>query len=156
MIAALREICSGFYAANDKRTPALLGFSSAVVFVGVALALRGRLGQPAISAAIAVSSAAQLIVAIPLLMRTLRTLKAGPILASAARTVAASLFALAIAASCAWALTLGAGADPLSRLLPGTAGVVLFTATFLCAARVLGSPELELVLHSLQRRRKHG
>ena len=80
---------------------------------------------------------------------------------AAARRMKASpvpivLFALAIAASCAWALTLGAGADPLSRLLPGTAGVVLFTATFLCAARVLGSPELELVLHSLQRRRKHG
>ena len=156
MIAALREISSGFYAANDRRTPALLGLSSAVVFVGVALALRGRLGQPAISAAIAVSSATQLIVAIPLLMRTLRTLKARPILASAARTVAASLFALTIAASCAWALTLGAGVDPISRFLPGAAGVVLFTATFLCAARALGSAELELVLHSLQRRRKRG
>ncbi len=153
-VAALREISSGFYAANDKRTPALLGLSSALVFVGVALALRGRMGQPAISAALAASSATQLVVALPLLMRALRTLKVGPILVSAARTAAASLFALAIATSCAWALTLGAGADPVSRFLPGAVGVLLFAATFLCAARVLGSPELELVLHSRERRRE--
>jgi peptidoglycan biosynthesis protein MviN/MurJ (putative lipid II flippase) len=156
MVAAFREIASGFYAANDKRTPALIGLSSAVVFVGVALALRGRMGQPAISAALAASSATQLVLAVPLLLRALRPLRVGPILASAARTLAASIVALAIAASCAWALTLGAGTDAVSRLLPGAVGVALFGATFLGAARGLGSPELDLILRSLQRRRERG
>jgi len=87
-------------------------------------------------------------------MRKLRTLKVSPIVASTARTLTASLFALAVAASCAWALTLGAGADGLSRFLPGAIGVVLFGATFICAARGLGSPELDLVLRSLARRRE--
>jgi len=156
MVAALREIASGFYAANDKRTPALLGLSNVVVFVGVALALRGRMGQPAISAALLASSATQLVIAVPLLMRALRPLKVGPIVASAMRTLAASLLALAVAATCAWTLTLGAGSDAVSRFLPGAAGVVLFAATFLAAARGLRSAELDLVLLSLRGRRGRG
>jgi putative peptidoglycan lipid II flippase len=156
MVAAFREIASGFYAADDKRTPARIGLSGAVVFVGVALALRGRMGQPAISVALAASSATQLVLAIPLLLRALRPLRVGPILASAARTLAASVIALAVAASCAWALTLGAGTDAVSRFLPGAVGVTLFAATFLGAARGLGPPELDLVLRSWQDRRERG
>jgi len=153
MIAALREVASGFYSANRTRTPTYLGIAGAVVFVGVALALRARMGQPAVSAALVASSATQLVVATPLLVRALGTLKLAPILASAARTALASLLAVAVAAGCAWALTFGAGADAVSRLLPGAVGLVLFTATFVCAARVLRSPELDLVLRSAKWRR---
>jgi putative peptidoglycan lipid II flippase len=154
MVAAFREIASGFYAASDKRTPALLGWAGALVFVGVALALRSRMGHSAISAALVASSATQLAVGVPLLTRAVPPLRMGLVLASAVRTLAASLVALVIASSCAWALTLGAGADGLSRFLPGAIGVVLFGATFICAARGLGSPELDLVLRSLARRRE--
>jgi putative peptidoglycan lipid II flippase len=152
MATVLREIASGFHSVNDRRTPTLLALSGAVVFVGVALALRGSMGQPAISAALVASSATQLVVAIPLLKRTLRPLKAGPIVASFARTLTASLVAVAVASTCAWALTLGAGAGPVARFLPGAFGVVLFAATFLGAAHALRSPELDLVLRSQRQR----
>jgi putative peptidoglycan lipid II flippase len=156
MVAVLHEVASGFYGANDTRTPALLGLAGAAVFVGVALGLRGRMGHPAISAALVASSATQLVLAIPLLMRALPPLKAAPILGSAARTLGASLLALAIAATSAWALSADAGSDAFSRFLPGAVGVALFGASFFFTARGLRSPELDLVVRSLRRRWRSG
>jgi putative peptidoglycan lipid II flippase len=156
MVAVLHEVASGFYGANRTRTPAVLGLAGAVVFVGVALGLRSRMGHPAVSAALVASSATQLVLAIPLLMRALPLLKAGPILASAARTLGASLMALVIAAASAWALMVDAGSGALSRFLPGAVGVALFAATFFFTARGLRSPELDLVLQSLRRRWRSG
>lgn len=156
MVAVLHAVASGFYSANDTRTPALLGLAGAGVFVGVALGLRGSMGHPAISAALAASSATQLVLAIPLLKRALPPMKARPIVASAARTLGASLVALAIAATSAWALLSDAGPDAVSRFLPGAVGVALFAATFFFAARGLRSPELDLVLHALRRRWRAG
>jgi putative peptidoglycan lipid II flippase len=151
MVAVLGEIVSGFYSVDDTRTPAVLGLLGAVVFVAVALGLRERMGHPAVSAALAAATATQLVLAVPLLGRRL-PMKAGPILTSAARTLGASLAALAVAGASTWALTEGAGEGAFSRLLPGAFGVVLFGATFAIVARGLRSPELELVLHSLRRR----
>jgi putative peptidoglycan lipid II flippase len=152
MVAVLREVASGFYGANDSRTPTLLGLAGAAVFVAVALGLRGRMGHPAISAGLAASSATQLVLAVPLLKRALPHMKAGPILSSAARTLGASLMALAIAATSTWALMADAGSGAISRFLPGGVGVTLFAATFFFTARGLRSPELDLVVQSLRRR----
>lgn len=156
MVAVLHEVASGFYGANDTRTPALLGLAGAAVFVGVALGLRGRMGHPAISAGLAASSATQLVLSIPLLMRTLPRMKVAPILASAARTLGASLIALAVGATSAWALMADNGSDAVSRFLPGGVGVALFAATFFLTARGLRSPELDLVWQSLRRRWRTG
>ena len=152
MAAVLREVAAGLYAADRRRTPLVLALSGAVAFIAVALALRGRMGQPAISAALLASSATQLALAIPLLKRAIPDLTAGPIVTSAARTLAASLVAVGVATSCAWGLTLGAGPGAVARLLPGVLGVVVFVATFVGAAHGLRSPELDLVLRSARRR----
>jgi len=151
MAALLGEIVSGFYAVQNTRTPVLLGLLGAVVFVAVALGLRERMGHPAVSAALAAATATQLVLAIPLLGRAL-PVKAGPVLASAARTIGASVTALVVAATSTWALTAGAGEGAFSRFLPGAFGVVLFAATFVVTARALRSPELDLVLASLRGR----
>jgi putative peptidoglycan lipid II flippase len=153
MVAVLGEVASGFYSAGDTRTPALLGLLGAVVFVGVAVGLRGQLGHPAISAALAAATAVQLVLGLPLLRRAL-PIEAGPIIKSAARTLLASLMALFIAGTSTLALMEGAAEGAFSRFLPGAFGVVLFAATFLVTARGLRSPELELVLTSLRSRRR--
>lgn len=154
MAAVLSELVSGFYAIDDLRTPALLGLLGAVVFLAVALGLRERMGHPAISAALAAATATQLVLAVPLLGRRL-PIKARPILASAARTLGASLTAILIAGSVAWLLAERTGEGALSRCLPGVLGVFVFAATFVVTARGLRSPELELVLHSLRSRWRH-
>jgi putative peptidoglycan lipid II flippase len=152
--ATLPEIASGFYAAGRTRTPALLGVAGAVVFVAVALGLRGRLGQVAVSVALVASNGVQLVVAVPLLARALPPLQVRPILGSAGRTLGASLLALVVATGSAWALAADANAGALRRSVPGAVAVALFVASFLFAARALRSPELELVLRSVRRNRR--
>jgi putative peptidoglycan lipid II flippase len=161
MATALGEVVSGFYVADDARTPARLGLLGAVVFLAVAFGLRERMGHPAVSAALAAATATQLALAVPLLGRKL-PLEARPILGSAARTLAASLTALIVAAALLYVLPEAATGDAFSRFLPGALGVLSFVMTFALAARGLRSPELELVMHALRsrwrrrRRRRRG
>lgn len=152
--ATLPELASGFYAAGRRRTPALLGVAGVVVFVATALALRGRMGQVAVSAAVVASSATQLVLAVPLLKRAQRSLQTGPILGAAARAFGASLAAIAVAASAAWALAVDPGAGALRRMVPGTVGLAVFVVTFALASRALQSPELDLVVRWLRRGRE--
>lgn len=152
MVAAVRQLVATYYAIGDTKTPVLVAGVDLVAFVVLALLLRGPFGHVGICLAVVGSSGVQLVLLWVLLKRRLDNLRLGEVLGSGVR----SLVAAAVAAGAGWA-TAGAiseqvGVDWFSRLLPGLGGALVFGATFLAAARVVRSPELEVVGGGLWRK----
>jgi putative peptidoglycan lipid II flippase len=119
-------------------------------FIGLAVALRGPMGQAGISAAVAGSSAVQMLLLFVMLRRRIGGLEARDIFPSAVRTTLAS--ALAVVSAYSVARLCGIG----SHVIPGLAAIATFGAIFAVVAWALRSPELEEITSGLRRRLARG
>jgi putative peptidoglycan lipid II flippase len=147
-VAAVRQLIPVFYALGDTRTPVAVSVVDLLAFVGIALALRGPWGQAGISAAVAGSSFVQMALLVLALTRRLRHVHATEILASASRTLVASLAGAAAGVTAASAIEHGA--------LAGIIGALVFGTVFLAAAWLLRSRELAALGGALARGRHGG
>ena len=138
-VAAVRQTVPAFYALGDTKTPVIVSALDLGALVVLALALRGPMGHAGVSAAVAGSSAVQVVLLLVGLRRRMGTLHAGTLARSAARTLAASV----LAAVAGWGAATLAG---------GIAGMAAFGVVFLLAAWGLRSPELTEISGAVRRR----
>jgi putative peptidoglycan lipid II flippase len=138
-VAAVRQTVPAFYALGDTKTPVIVSALDLGALVVLALALRGPMGHAGVSAAVAGSSAVQMVLLLVGLRRRMGTLHAGTLARSAARTLAASV----LAAVAGWGAATLAG---------GIAGMAAFGVVFLLAAWGLRSPELTEISGAVRRR----
>jgi putative peptidoglycan lipid II flippase len=142
-VAAVRQTVPALYALGDTRTPVVVSAIDLAAFIALAVGLRGPWGHVGISAAVAGSSAVQMVLLLGGLRRRMGTLRGRDLARSIGRTAAAS----AIAAAAGWgAARLSSGA------LAGMAAVTAFGATYLLAAWGMQSPELDEIAGALRRR----
>ena len=153
LVAAVRQLVSVYYALGDTRTPVAVAAADLIVFVSLALLLRGPFGHVGVGLAVTGSSAVQMLLLWWRLGTRLPALHTREILASAARTLVAALAGVAAGATAARFLTPTGPAGALGRALPGLAGTALFCAVFAAVAYAIGSPELRAVAAAIRRRR---
>lgn len=145
-VAAVRQLVPVYYALGDTRTPVVVSAIDLCAFIGLALALRGPMGQAGISAAVAGSSAVQMLLLFVFLRAKLGGLELGDVGASALRTIVAS----GIAVACAYFTARLCGTT--SHLVPGIAALAVFGAMFLVVAWAVRSAELEEITSAVRRR----
>ena len=155
-VAAVRQTVPAFYALGDSRTPVLVSAVDLCAFIALAIALRDPMGHAGISAAVAGSSAVQMVLLLACLRWRMGTLCADALLRSAWRTLAAS----GTAAIAAWgavrlAASDTAAAGAIARMWPGLAGSLAFGGVFFAVAWGVEAPELDEILAFVQRRRAH-
>lgn len=138
-VAAVRQTVPAFYALGDTRTPVIVSALDLTALVVLALALRGPMGHAGVSAAVAGSSAVQMILLLVFLRRRMGTLRGWELARSAARTLTASV----VASVAGW------GAATLAGGIPG---MVAFAGVFLLAAWGLRVPELTEISTAVRRR----
>ena len=145
MVAAVRQLVSVYYAIGDTRSPVIVSAIDLVVFVTLALSLRGPLGHVGISLAVTGASGVQMILLWALIRRHLPHSHLAEIAGSALRT----LLAVAVAGGAGMAVS--AALAPLLagnwvfRLVPGLGATVAFGCTFLAVAWLVKSRELAIV-----------
>jgi putative peptidoglycan lipid II flippase len=138
-VAAVRQTVPAFYALGDTRTPVLVSAIDLGALIVLALALRGPMGHAGVSAAVAGSSAVQMVLLLVGLRRRMGTLCGAVLLRSTARTLLSS----GLAGVAGW------GAATLAGGLPG---LLAFALVFLLAAWGLGAPELDEISRAFGRR----
>jgi putative peptidoglycan lipid II flippase len=151
-VSAVRQIVPVFYALGDTRTPVVVSAIDLTAFIALALVLRGSMGHAGISAAVAGSSAVQMVLLAVALRRRIVDVRAREIGVSVARTLVASLAGAGAGVAVAHAIG-GAGVvGKVARTFPGLGGGVAFVVAFVVVARLLGSPELATLGGGLARR----
>jgi putative peptidoglycan lipid II flippase len=157
-VAAVRQTIPALYALGDTRSPVVVSAFDLTAFIALAVALRGPLGHVGVSAAVAGSSAVQMVLLLVALRLRLGTICVPQLAASAARTVAASVAASGGGWFAARAVLAAGVPGPIGRLLPALAAVAAFSALFVAASLSLRSPELDEIARALRqvltRRRK--
>ncbi|MEB2323060.1 MAG: murein biosynthesis integral membrane protein MurJ [Sorangiineae bacterium] len=153
-VAAVRQLVGVYYALGDTRTPVIVSGLDLVVFISLALALRGPFGHVGVSLAVAGSSATQMLLLWVLLRRRLPDTRFGEIAGSVARTALALAPATLTAVLVARALAPLLSGGGLARLAPGAAAGAAFVAVFLLAARLVRSEELATITGARARRRR--
>ncbi len=149
-VAVVRQTVPVFFALGDTRTPVVTSAIDLLVFIAIALAFRGSWGHVAISAAVAMSSAAQMVMLIATLQLRLRGLELVDIGKSAARTAAASALGGLAGWSGAHFVPWNTGA--FGRTAAGITAMVAFCVIFVIAAAAMKSPELALLSAAIRRR----
>ena len=149
-VAAVRQLVPAFHSLGDTRTPVIVSGLDLVVFVVLALTLRGPFGHVGVSMAVAGSSAVQMILLFVGLQWRLGTIRARELGSSTVRIAGASL----VAAVAAWgaARIVSGGTGPIGLALPGLAGVVVFGVIYFGVAWGLGSREVEELAAPVRRR----
>ncbi len=142
----MRQLVPVYYALGDTKTPVIVSAIDLCAFIGLAVGLRGTMGHAGISAAVAGSSAVQMLLLFALLRRKLGGLEVAEVGGSLARTLLASALAGVAAFSLARLLS-GAG-----RLVPGALSLAVFAVVFFVVAWGARSPELEEITGGLRRR----
>jgi putative peptidoglycan lipid II flippase len=142
-VAAVRQTVPALYALGDTRTPVVVSAIDLTAFIALAMGLRGPWGHVGISAAVAGSSAVQMVLLLVGLKRRLGTLRGGDLARSTGRTLAASL----VAACAGWgAARLGQG------WIAGLAGVLAFAAMYVAASWGMRSPEMAEIVRAVRRK----
>lgn len=156
-VAGVRQLVSVYYAVGNTRRPVVVATLDLMVFVVLALLLRGPFGHVGIGYAVTGASIAQFAMLWWGLGAHLPSRHVGDVAASAARVGVASLVAAVLAKLAVRALGIGPEASAGLRLLPGVAGTLVFLVTFVLTARLAKSPELasftSLVKRKLGRKR---
>jgi putative peptidoglycan lipid II flippase len=142
-VAAVRQTVPAFYALGDTRTPVIVSALDLTALIVLALVLRGPMGHAGVSAAVAGSSAVQMVLLLVWLRRRMGTLCGWALAQSAARTVIAS----GLAGVAGW------GAATLAGGIPG---MLAFVVVFLLAAWGLRAPELDEIFGAASRRLARG
>jgi len=151
-VAAVRQTVPVFYALGDTRTPVLVSALDLLAFIVLAVTLKGPMGHVGISVAVAGSSFVQMVLLLVALRSKLGFIGGRELLASAFRTLLASLVAGVGAWSAARLLSPLLAGGSLSRAVPGVVALVVFGALFAIAAWGVRSPELESLVRSVRRR----
>lgn len=141
-VAGVRQLVPVFFALGNTRTPVIVSALDLGVFVVLAFVLRERMGHVGVSAAVAGSSAAQMLMLFVALKWKLGSLRLGEIAASGARVLAAS----AIAAASGW---LVARSAPVAS---GVLSMATFGGVYLVSAWMLRARELDPLVAGLRRR----
>ena len=152
MVAAVRQLVAVYYAVGDTRSPVIVSAIDLVVFVVLALSLRGPLGHVGVSLAVTGASAAQVLLLWILIGRHLPQRHARDIGSSFVRTLAASVIAGGAGLAIARGLEPFLMAGALARLVPGLVATFGFALTFLVTAWLVRSPELSTVAGPVWRR----
>ena len=152
MVAAVRQLVAAYYARGDTRTPVIVAAIDLMVFIALALTLRGPLGHVGISLAVTGASAAQMVLLWSLLRRRMADVRLGEVGRSAGRTLLATAPALAAAMLLANALSPLLRGSAMQRLVPGIASTAVFGIVFLGAAFMLRCAELRTIVDVLKRR----
>jgi len=155
-IAAVRQLIPAFYALGDTRTPAVVSALDLLAFIVLAVTLKKPMGHVGISVAVAGSSAVQMVLLFVALRWRMGTIEGPRLARSAVRIVAASAIACVAGWAVAAAVRPGARAGALARLLPGLAGMVVFTGAYAVASWAMKSPELGEILGTVRRRLGRG
>jgi putative peptidoglycan lipid II flippase len=145
-VAVVRQVVPMFYALGDTRTPVLVSVADLVVFIVMAVVLKAAWGHVGISAAVAGSSFAQMLMLVVLLRRKLGSLHGAEIASSAGRTLLASLIGAVGGRS---VVHLFGGGPPV---VTGVVALSVFGALFAVAGWGLRSPELDALASALGRR----
>jgi putative peptidoglycan lipid II flippase len=153
-VAAVRQLVAVYYALGDTRTPVLVAAADLVVFIVLALALRGPFGHVGISLAVAGASFVQMALLWILLGKKLESLRMPEVGKSASKTALAAAVASLTAILVAARLADLVGKNAVERLLPGVIGAAAFGVVFLIAARLLRSEELDTISSALLRRNR--
>jgi putative peptidoglycan lipid II flippase len=152
LIAAVRQLLGVYYALGDTRTPVIVAAVDLVVFVVLALLLRGPFGHVGVGWAITGSGAVQALLLFVFLRQRLPSLHSGELVASIARVLVASGAGVVAARATAAVFAHAPDADGLTRALPGVAGGAVFGVVFLVVAALLGSPELATLRREIARK----
>ena len=147
LIAAVRQLVPTLYALGDTRTPVIVSAIDSVVFIAMAVGLRGPFGHVGVSMAIAGSTAVQMI-ALFIGLKRRSTIMLREIGTAAMRVLAASI----VAAASGWAAAAVVRSTTRSTMLPGIAASVVFGVVFLAAARVFRCAELGEVTAPIRNR----
>jgi putative peptidoglycan lipid II flippase len=152
-VAAARQLVPAFYALGDTRTPVIVSALDLIAFIALALGLRGTMGHAGISAAVAGSSAVQMVLLVGGLKLRMGTVCSRVVLPAALRVGCASAVAGVAGSGAAYLVAPGGPTGGLlARALPALAGSAVFGGVFLGVAWGLGSRELD-ELRSLVSRR---
>ena len=150
-VAAVRQLVPAFFAMGDTRTPVIVSALDLGALVLLSWLLLPVLGHVGVSAAVAGSSAVQMLLLAFLLRRRLPTIGDGLV-----RSVLCTALASAAGGAAAWgALRLLRGllsGGPVERLLPAAGGGLAFLLAFVVVARSVRSPELALMTGAISRR----
>jgi putative peptidoglycan lipid II flippase len=149
-VAAVRQLVPAFHSLGDTRTPVIVSGLDLIVFVVLALTLRGPYGHVGVSMAVAGSSAVQMVLLFIGLQWRLGDIRARELASSTVRIAAASI----IAAIAGWGASrvLAGGERPNARALPGLGGVVVFGVIYFGVAWGLGSREVDELAAPVRRR----
>ncbi len=149
-VAAVRQLVPVFHALGDTRTPVVVSALDLIVFIVLALSLRGSFGHVGISIAVAGSSAVQMVLLFLCLVRRLGTNRMSELASSTARILAASM----VASVGGWgsARILSGGGGTIARSLPGLVGAMVFGVIYFTVAWGLGSRELGELAAPVRRR----
>jgi putative peptidoglycan lipid II flippase len=137
---------------GDTRTPVIVAATDLLVFISLALSLRGPLGHVGISIAVTGASAAQMSLLWLLLRRRLADVRFGEVVASGARTLLATLPAAACGVLTARSVGHMLAGGALERLVPAIAGATVFGVTFLGLAWIVRCQELRTIAGVVTRR----
>jgi putative peptidoglycan lipid II flippase len=152
-VAAVRQLVSVYYSLGDTRTPVIVAALDLLVFIGLALALRGSMGHVGISVAVTGAGVVQMTLLWLQLGRRLPRIFSGEIMISAAKTLTASVGAAIVAFQIARVLTPGPNASAIARALPGLLGTLGFGVVFIALALLVKSSELQTIISAVRRRR---
>jgi putative peptidoglycan lipid II flippase len=150
----VRQTIPALYAMGDTRTPVIVSALDLMAFIALALGLRASLGHAGISAAVAGSSAVQMILLLVGLRRRLGTICGRTLALSGGRTLAASLVAGLAGVAMAGLLSHGRGACSSLRALPGVGATGVYVMVFLGTTWALRSPEFLEIASAIGRRRR--
>lgn len=153
-VAATRQLAAVYFALGDTRTPVLVAACDLLVFVVLALSLRGPLGHVGVSLAVAGAAFAQMLLLGLLLRGRLPRLHASEIAVSSVKTLLAAGLAAGAALGAAHLVSRAVPSGTLSTLAPGGVAAAVFGLGFLLAARLVRSRELEALREGFSRRVK--
>jgi putative peptidoglycan lipid II flippase len=154
MVACVRQLVGVYFAMGDTRTPVLVAALDFIVFLGLALLLRGPFGHVGISLAVSGASLAQMLMLWWRLRSRLVRLHTREIVGSALKSLFAAALAGAIGLAVARTSAGALGGHWLLRMLPGLAGGASFAVAFLGVAKLLKSDELSAIAGPLVQRLK--
>jgi putative peptidoglycan lipid II flippase len=152
-VAAVRQLVAVYYAVGDTRSPVVVAATDLLVFIVVALTLRGPYGHVGISIAVTAASTVQMILLFVGLRRHLVSLRLAELTRSALKTAAAAALAAIAAVAVLYPLRPTLQGGSIARLVPGLLGIGVFAVIFLVSARLFRSDELETLLDVVRRRR---
>jgi putative peptidoglycan lipid II flippase len=154
-VSAVRQTVPALYALGDTRLPVAVSAIDLCAFIALAVFLRGPMGHVGISAAVAGSSAVQMVLLLAALAWHLgphAAVSGRAVLGSGARTLVASLVAGVAGWGAARLLSHEGPAGAIVRALPGLGGTAAFGAVYLAVAWGLRAPELDEIVRAVRRK----